>query len=310
MFSVMAAQFLIRAELKWSVQFRNVGLIILGITIGGNFSLSILQAMGEMIWYVLLINCIFIAFCLFLAYLTAKYTNISLYTSVLATIPGALGQIIVFAAEEKNADLPTVTYFHIIRVLAVVSIIPFLITGHVSGGDVTTTSTSIWVIVLLIVVSYFFSILVGKLHIPTPFFLGPIILGVIFNLTSFDIPSIPNNLLHLAQLAIGAHIGLLLTPNTLKLPKKTLLFGLLNVVLLLVVGFLCANVLVTILHYSLPTSFLSTAPGGMDQMALIATSIQADADIVTIFQLARMLFLSFIIIPILKKYGYVFLKRK
>ncbi|WP_107841065.1 AbrB family transcriptional regulator [Metasolibacillus meyeri] len=303
LFTVLLAQFFIRTSLKWPAQFRNIGLVIIGITIGENFSLSILQTMGTMFWYMLAINIVFVLLCLLLALITAKYTSMSLHTAVLASVPGALGQIIVFASEEKKADLAAVTYFHLIRVLAVVSVVPFLVSGHVVQQNIEATASPLWAVAVLISMSFLFAIVVGKLHVPTPFFLGPVLFGILLNIVQVDIPVISLDVLHVAQIAVGAHIGLLLTPSALRLPKRTLLFGLINVVLLMFVSFLCAKLVMTMLNYTFATSFLSTAPGGMDQMALIATAIHADADIVTVFQLARMLFLSFIIIPLLKKYS-------
>ncbi|WP_052344303.1 AbrB family transcriptional regulator [Bacillus ndiopicus] len=303
LFTVLIAQFFIRTQLKWPALFRNIGLVIIGVTIGENFSLSILQTMGTMFWYMLAINVTFILLCLLLAFITAKYTNMSLHTAILASVPGALGQIIVFSSEQKGVNLAAVTYFHLIRVIAVVSVIPFLVSGHIVQKNVATIASPLWAVLILIAVSFIFSLIVGKLHMPTPFFLGPVLLGILLNVVQIDVPIISQDILHLAQIAVGAHIGLLLKPGALRLPKRTLLFGLMNVVLLMFVSFLCARLVMAMLNYTFATSFLSTAPGGMDQMALIATSIHADADIVTVFQLARMLFLSFIIIPLLKKYS-------
>ncbi|WP_107942845.1 AbrB family transcriptional regulator [Metasolibacillus fluoroglycofenilyticus] len=303
LFTVLLAQFFIRRPLKWPAFFRNIGLVIIGITIGENFSLTILQTMGTMFWYMLAINIIFILLCLLLAFITAKYTNMSLHTAILASVPGALGQIIVFSSEQKDVDLAAVTYFHLIRVLAVVSVIPFLVSGHIVQQNVASITSPLWAGIILIAASFAFALIASKFHMPTPFFLGPVLFGILLNVVQIDIPTISANVLHLAQIAVGAHIGLLLTPGALRLPKRTLLFGLMNVVLLMFVSFLCAKLVMTMLNYTFATSFLSTAPGGMDQMALIATSIHAEADIVTVFQLARMLFLSFVIIPLLKKYS-------
>lgn len=303
LFSVLAAQFFIRAPLKWPLPIRNIGLVILGITIGQNFSLSILHTITNMFGYMIFFNIVFIALCLLLAYITFKWTNMSLSTAITASVPGALGQIIVFAEEQKNIDVATVTYFHIIRVLAVVGVVPFIVSGHVVKGEVIADSSPLWAVGLLLVASYGFARAVGKINFPVPYFLGPVVFGILLNLVEINTPHLPLELLNIAQIAVGAYIGLLLKPSSIKLPKSVLVFGLMNSVLLMFVSFLCAKLLMFMLDYSYATSFLSTAPGGMDQMALIATSIHADPDIVTVFQLFRMLFLSFIILPLLKKFA-------
>lgn len=303
LFSVLAAQFFIRAPLKWPLSIRNIGLVILGLTVGQNFSLSILHTITNIVWYMLFFNIIFIALCLLLGYITFKWSNMSLSTAITASVPGAISQIIVFSEEQKHIDLATVTYFHIIRVVAVVGFVPFIVSGHVVKRELVVDSSPLWAVGLLLVASYGFARIVGKIHIPVPYFLGPVVFGILLNIVEINTPHLPIELLNIAQIAVGAYIGLLLTPSSIKLPKKILIFGFMNSVLLMFVSFLCAKLLMFMLDYSYATSFLSTAPGGMDQMALIATSIHADPDIVTVFQLFRMLFLSFIILPLLKKYA-------
>jgi len=48
------------------------------------------------------------------------------------------------------------------------------------------------------------------------------------------------------------------------------------------------------------TGLLSLAPGGMDQMGIIANEIHADLSIVAGYQLFRMFFILFVVPPLLR----------
>ena len=71
--------------------------------------------------------------------------------------------------------------------------------------------------------------------------------------------------------------------------------------MLLIVGALgMALLLSAIQPVSDATGLLSLAPGGMDQMGIIAHEIHADLSIVAGYQLFRMLFIYFIVPPLIR----------
>lgn len=94
-------------------------------------------------------------------------------------------------------------------------------------------------------------------------------------------------------------MGLLLERDKLKKMKSHIVYAVGSCVILIGVAFLISEWMA---HYFMDfaTSFLSVVPGGVDQMGIIAASIQADVTVVTSFQLFRILFLSIIIIPFVK----------
>ena len=71
-------------------------------------------------------------------------------------------------------------------------------------------------------------------------------------------------------------IGQLLKPNMLKLGKRVLLLGIGTAIFLLLFTFVQGWMLTQIMKYSLSTSILSTAAGGLDQMSLLASAIGAE----------------------------------
>jgi len=302
LFAVLISQFFIKYELFWPVQFRNFGLVVIGISIGQTFQLSIFSGMGWLIMFMLLINIALVIISIIMAIGIKKIGNVSLKTALTCTVPGGLSQIIMFAEEEEDINLATVTYFHIVRIISIVMVIPFVLSGHLIkvGTNENILELDLLPLVILIVVSWA-SVWIGKkVKLPVPYFMTPILFIILLTLFSIETPHIPGLFSHLAQLSMGAYIGLLLKPDMIKLGKRVVLLGIGSALFLIALTFAQGYLLVYFLDYSLPTSFLSTAAGGLDQMSLLATAIGADVSAVTVFQIFRMLFVFLVVLPLLK----------
>lgn len=302
LFSVLISQFFIKYELYWPVQFRNVGLVVIGVSIGQTFQLNVFSGMGWLVLMMFVLNLALVMVSILMAIGVHKISNVSLKTALTCTVPGGLGQIVVFAEEEKDIDLAVVTYFHVVRIVSIVMVIPFVLSGHVVQGGNTSSILDgelIPLIVLLLIAGS--TVWIGKkIKLPVPFFLTPILFVIALTLFSVETPHVPGELLHIAQLLMGAYIGLLLKPKMIKLGKKVILLGIGSALFLIVLTFAQGYFLVHFLDYSLPTSFLSTAAGGLDQMSLLATAIGADVSAVTVFQIFRILFVFLFVLPLLK----------
>ncbi|MCH7320416.1 AbrB family transcriptional regulator [Solibacillus sp. MA9] len=247
-----------------------------------------------------IVNLILFGFCLGIAWVISKTTGLMFKTSVAANVPGGLSQLVLFAEEEGDVNLTAVTYFHIIRVLGVVLLIPFLVSGHVMSGGAIPVSVDAWQIVQLILVAAALVPLGKKIKLPVAHFLTPILVIIVLKLFSIEAAPMPSDVLHVAQLLIGAYIGLLLKPETLRLPVKVLIGGIASTVTMIALTYGTSLLIANYLDLSFATSFLSTAPGGLDQMGLLAAAVQADISVVTVFQLFRLLFIFLCILPLIK----------
>lgn len=298
-FTVLLVQFVYKGELAWPSLLRNIGLVIAGVEIGKGFDLALFENVGWLFVYMVVLNLGLFAFSLVLAWLATKVTSMSFKTALTSSIPGGLSQLVLFAEEEKDVDIAVVTFFHVIRVIAVVVIVPFIVSGHVVSGGSHAGEWSLRLFVVLALASL--AAIVGlKLKLPVAHFLTPILFMIGLALFRIDTPEIPISLLHIAQLFIGSYIGLLLKPQMIRLPRKVLIMGVFSAFALLLGTYGSSVILQWTLHYSFATSFLSTAPGGLDQMGLLASAVHADISIVTVFQLFRLLFIFLVILPLLK----------
>ncbi len=146
-----------------------------------------------------------------------------------------------------------------------------------------------------------------KIHAPTPFLLGPIVGTAMLNLTSFHAPFLPISILDASQLMVGGYIGLMLKPDGLKSKTKVISLALISGLLMIFGSMAISLLLIYEYNVSISTSFLSLAPGGMDQMGILAHEANADISMVTGYQIFRLLFIFFVVPPFLR---WIFRRRK
>jgi membrane AbrB-like protein len=140
----------------------------------------------------------------------------------------------------------------------------------------------------------------SRIKLPTAYLLGPAIGTALLQLTGLHGPALPNVITDIAQLMIGTYVGLMLRPGQLPNKVRTLSLAI-GSGLLLIAGTIGMALLLSVLQpVSEATGLLSLAPGGMDQMGIIANEIHADLSIVAGYQLFRMFFIFFVIPPLLR----------
>ncbi|MBP0725249.1 AbrB family transcriptional regulator [Bacillus sp. RG28] len=313
MIAVLVGSKLGKLKLYWPIYLRETGLVIAGYSIGLSFTKSALIQIFYQLPLMLIMTFLLLGFCVLIATIVSKLSGINYPTILTGSIPGGLTQIITLAEEMKGIDLTTVAFFQVVRLMMIIIFIPFIIFSPYFGVESNNSLEIIhkisghWDtlfpnIILFIMVSVLFAFIGKKINLPTPFMLGPIIATALINITGFHGPALPSSLLSLSQFMLGGYIGLLLKPEEVNHKSKIIPLALVSSVVLIIGSFCMSLLLMKLLPISLATSILSLAPGGMDQMGIIAQEVHADLSIVTAYQLSRILFIYFAVPPILKVY--------
>ncbi|MGG4201357.1 AbrB family transcriptional regulator [Peribacillus frigoritolerans] len=309
-------------KLIWPVSMRNTGLIIVGYSIGISFTKSSLSDMISHLPSMLILTALIVLVCACSAFVMSKYSGIDYPTSLTSSIPGGLSQIVVFAEEMKGIDITTVTFFHVTRVIMVVFLVPFLIFSPLFAAKSTNDSSKImdnvipewsdlFPLIFLFALICFLAARIGKIFkLPAPYFLGPVIVTAAIGLLGLQGPPLPPSLLDISQFMVGGYIGLLLKPEQLDNKRKTLLFALMNGLILICATMFFSFLLTQYYDLSTITGFLSLAPGGMDQMGIIAQEVNADVSTVTSYQLFRMAFIYAAVPPLLRLVLKLSLRKK
>jgi hypothetical protein len=313
--AVMIGSRLSRIPFYWPAAFRDAGIIIVGYSIGLSFTKEAVLLILQKLPFIFLITVCLILFSALSALLIAKLMGIDYPTVLIGSIPGGLSQMILLAEEVKGIDITVVTFMQVARLTMIIFIIPVLVFGPWMNMEVSsefTAAVPLWRdlfpdIFLFALVSFAGIILSKRLKLPTAYLLGPIMGTAALVISGINGPQLPPSVLDLSQLLIGAHIGMMMKPEKLDNKIKTISLAALSGLLLMVCSVLLSFWVMYAFHLSPATGLLSLAPGGMDQMAIIAHETGADLAIVTGYQLFRLFFIFFVVPPFLK---WIFLKYK
>lgn len=313
MVAVLLGSVFWKGRYEWPIPIRNAGMIVVGYTIGLSMTATALRDMFYQLPSMLLMTALLLLLCAGIAYVVSRLSGIGYKTALLASIPGGLSQVLALAEEIKGVNFTVVAVTQVIRLMIIVISVPLLIFSPIFGGvhgpgpvaAAQTDAAAGWS-GLLPNMPVFVLICVGcalagnKLRFPTAFFLGPAIGTAVAQLAGLHGPALPPLIVNAAQLMLGTYIGLLLKPELLERKLQTITLAV-GSGLLLVLGACGLGALLTVLHpVSASTGLLSLAPGGMDQMGIIAHEIRADLSMVAGYQLFRTLFIFFAVPPLLR----------
>lgn len=313
--AVMIGSRLSRIPFCWPSALRDAGIVIVGYSVGLSFTQDAVLLILKKLPFILLITVSLILFCALTALLISRLMGIDYPTVLIGSIPGGLSQMILLAEEVKGIDITVVTFMQVARLFMIIFTVPALVFGpwmNITGGSGFTGAEPLWRdlfpdIFLFALVSFAGIILSKRLKLPTAPLLGPIMGTAALVISGINGPELPSSVLDLSQLLIGAHIGMMMKPEKLDHKVRTISLAALSGLLLIVCSVLLSFWVINAFHLSPATGLLSLAPGGMDQMAIMAHETGADLAIVTGYQLFRLFFIFFVVPPLLK---WMFMKFK
>jgi membrane AbrB-like protein len=312
MITVLIGSNTFKGHYEWPGQFRNAGMIIVGYTIGLSMTVTTLREMSYQLPSMLLMTMLLLLLCTGIAFIVSKLSETDYKTALMGSIPGGLTQVITLAEETEGVNLTVVTVTQVIRLMMIIICVPLLVLSPIFGqlkDTAATTSISMasasWSglfpsVFIFAAVSIVCAIAGNKIKFPTAFLLGPAIGTAILQISGLQGPALPSMIIGIAQFMIGTYVGLMLKPDQLTQKLRTISLAV-GSGLLLMLGALGLSILLTKLqHVSKSTGLLSLAPGGMDQMSIIAHEIHADLSIVAGYQLFRTFFIFFAVPPLLR----------
>lgn len=312
-FTLIGSRLMTKAKLKplWPGYMRNSAMIATGYAMGLSFTVETLREMSRQLPTMVLMTVLLLLFSTLSAFILAKLARQSFPTMLMGSIPGGLTQMVILAEETPNVDMTVITFLQVSRLLMIIFCVPMLVFSPLFGGThsglgaAASGASASWSglfpdILVYAPVCVVVALLAQRIKFPTAFLLGPMIATAVLHLCGVPGPSLPTGILDAAQLLIGTYVGLLLRPENLKHKARIVGIALLSGVVLIGVSLgLC--VLLSYLHgVSASTALLSLAPGGMDQMGLMAREVHADLAIVSCYQIFRTWFIFFAVPPLLR----------
>ncbi len=222
-------------------------------------------------------------------------------TAAAASLPGSITSIpaiaISMGAHPQRTILP-----QLLRVALVVTCVPPIylawqgtppsIKPGLGGADammVFWLGEGMWIALFAPLGWY----IAKRIKIPVPQMMGPMLMTAGFTLAGFEI-QLPAWLIGMTFLVLGTGIG----TRFYGMPLKALLGTGRHALAGTLLGFAGIGAVGLIIHYvtgvSLPVAMLAVTPGGIAEMALLATALGVDPVFVTFHQVTRTVVLNFV----------------
>jgi len=272
-------------------------LIILGLHIGNYIDQNLFNQMINWFW-TSVIMLIYIIICILIVskYLQ-KYAGYGEKASIFSSAPGALGPLMILAENEKT-DLSQVATSHLIRLIIIITVIPFIIVNN-TGSEVLLLDNFDYMgqnhlkLILLIIASLFFIFIFDKIRVPAALLSGTLFASGLLQITDIASYKLPDASINFCLLILGASVGCRFAEKTVKEIANNSLHSIVATTILVLLGFLAAYIATFFVDTNILTLILSFSPGGIYEVAVIAIAFDLDPDFVAFHHIIRLLFILF-----------------
>jgi len=279
-------------------------LIILGLHIGNYIDQNLFNQMINWIW-TSVIMLIYIVVCiLIVAKYLQKFSGYSEKASIFSAAPGALGPLMILAEHEKT-DLSQVATSHLIRLIIIITVIPFIIVNNTSSealpvNEFDYIGQNHLSLLLLIITSLFFILIFDKIKVPAALLSGTLFASGLLQMTDIASYKLPDASINFCLLILGASVGCRFAEKTVKEIANNSLHSLIATTILVILGLIAAYMATFFIDTNILTLILSFSPGGIYEVAVIAIAFDLDPEFVAFHHIIRLLFILFTVPIILK----------
>ena len=274
-------------------------LIILGLHIGNYIDQNLFNQMINWIW-TSLIMLIYIIICmLVVAKYLQKFANYGEKASIFSAAPGALGPLMILAENEKT-DLSQIATSHLIRLIIIITVIPFIIVNNndntvLLNNDFNYLAQNHFNLILLIISSIFCIFIFDKIKIPAALLSGTLFASGLLQITDIASYKLPDETVNFCLLILGSSVGCRFAEKTLREIANNSLHSIVATTILVLLGLFAAYVATFFVDTNILTLILSFSPGGIYEVAVIAIAFDLDPDFVAFHHIIRLLFILFMV---------------
>jgi membrane AbrB-like protein len=266
---------------------------VIGTLVAGTLSTGIFTTIVREWPLFLLVTLVTLGASSVLGYLLSRWRILPGSTAIWGSMPGAASAMVVMA-DAFGADARLVafmTYTRVVCVAAVASILAAVLTGHASTNWFAHLVEPIPIGATLLTLAMTAAAAgIGlALNIPGAALFGPLVVGVALQSAGLLHVTLPQPVLAISYALIGWRIGLAFTRETLLVAARALPRVLLSIAALIAFSAGLAFVLSSTTGIDPVTAYLAVSPGGLDSVAIIATSVPVDQPFVMAMQTLRFL---------------------
>jgi membrane AbrB-like protein len=279
-------------------------LIILGLYIGNYIDKDLFSQMQDWIWTSLIMLIYIILSVLIVSKYLEKFSKYEKKTSIFSAAPGALGPLMILA-EDAKTDLSQVATSHLIRLIIIITVFPFIVNSFydvdsVSISEEVVTNQNLYHLIILILSSVILILFFEKIKVPAALLTGTLVASGFLQITEVASYQISPDIIDYCLLILGASVGCRFADKTFSEIGRNAFHSFVATFLLVILGVASAAVAGLIIDKNFFTLLLSYCPGGIYEVAVIAIFFDLDPEFVSFHHIIRLLMILFTV-PILLK---------
>ena len=291
-------------KIKMPKMILSIILVLLGLYIGNYVDKSLFSQMHQWAWTSLIMLAYIIISVLLVSKYLQKFSGYGKKTSIFSAAPGALGPLLILAEDEKS-DLSQVATSHLIRLIIIITVFPFVVNSFYDAENIKLVETivenqNIFHLLVLVVLSIFLIIIFDKLKIPAALLSGTLVASGLLQITDIASYKLPPNIIDYCLLILGSSVGCRFADKTFNEIAKNALHSFVATFFLVVLGLVAAFVAGLVIDKNFFTLLLSYCPGGIYEVAVIAIFFDLDPEFVSFHHIIRLLMILFFVPIILR----------
>ena len=279
-------------------------LILLGLYIGNYIDKSLFAQMHQWIWTSLIMLIYIILSVLIVSKYLQKFSKYEQKTSIFSAAPGALGPLMILAEDEKT-DLSQVATSHLIRLIIIITVFPFIVNSFydfegVESAQKIIDNQNLSHLLILIITSVILIYFFDRLKLPAALLSGTLVASGLLQITDIAAYEISADIIDFCLLILGASVGCRFADKKFGEIGRNALHSFVATFLLVLLGLIAAFTASLIIDKNFFTLLLSYCPGGIYEVAVIAIFFDLDPEFVSFHHIIRLLMILFIVPIILK----------
>ena len=268
---------------------RRIAQMTIGVALGLGFTPPVLRSVAAMGHWLVLGAVYSLVLSALAARLFQRWARVDAMTAAYSTAVGASAEM-ALQAQRAGANGAVVASSHAVRITVVVTLASFIarLTGEHGDAlaDPTAQTLSLQMSIVFAVLAVAAGWIGQRIRLPNAFLLGPVIMAASFAANGV-VARLHPWALEAAQIVIGWGLGQHMTRQFFMSSPRILAVSTAITVAMLGICVMAAAALHAVAGVSLLTAFLSLAPGGTAEMAIIAKTYGIGAPAVTAFHFFR-----------------------
>ena len=279
-------------------------LIILGLYIGNYIDKDLFSQMQDWIWTSFIMLIYIILSVLIVSKYLEKFSKYEKKTSIFSAAPGALGPLMILA-EDAKTDLSQVATSHLIRLIIIITVFPFIVNSFyevekLNISEEIISNQNFYNLMILIISSVILILFFEKIKAPAALLTGTLVASGLLQITEVASYQISSDIIDYCLLILGSSVGCRFADKTFSEIGRNALHSFVATFLLVILGITAAVVAGLVIDKNFFTLLLSYCPGGIYEVAVIAIFFDLDPEFVSFHHIIRLLMILFIVPIILR----------